>query len=150
MGLKKRRATSPVLAEVILIAVAIIIAIPLGGFVFGTAASYAKTADVSINFVNCAVGDQTNSTICLLNLNNEGSVNAELKPSSYLLIFYGHSTSSTYSDNCYGQSGNLVPPGSSLIVQCTFNIPPGLSGARFTGWVALVTGQNLPFAGTFS
>jgi len=136
-------------AEVILIFVAVIIAIPLGGFVFSTAGQYTKTADVSVSFVACSAGQVTNVTACTLNMNNSGSASGALRPSSYLLIFYGTSTAAVYSNGCQGQGSDTIKAGSSLIVQCTFAIAPGQSGARFTGWVALVSGQDIPFAGSF-
>jgi hypothetical protein len=145
----KRRANSPLVAEIFLIFITVIVAIPLGGFLYSTMGNYTKTANVAVSFVNCNPGSQTNTTACALNLDNTGSANAELRPSSYLLIFYGESTSSTYSQDCFGQGGDEIPAGSSLVVNCVFNVTPGQDGARFTGWVALVSGQNLPFAGVF-
>ena len=139
---------SPLIAEVTLMFVTVIVAVPVGGFLWGTIGSFTKTADVSVNFVACTAGDQ-NPTACALNLDNLGTANAQLKPSSYLLIFYGHSTASSYSSTCKGTTGDVIAAGSSLVVNCGFNISPGQAGARFTGWVALVTGQELPFAGSF-
>jgi len=145
----KRKATSPLIAEVILIFITVVVAVPLGGFLYDTMGNYAKSPDVSVNFVACTDGNTANTTNCSLNLNNMGTAPGILKPSSYLLIFYGHSTAAAYSSTCKGQTGDVIPPGSSLVVNCAFNISPGGAGARFTGWVALVTGQDLPFAGNF-
>ena len=144
----KRRAASPLVAELCLIFVTIIVAVPLGGLVWGLMSNYTKTADVSVNFVACG-GYNATSTYCTLNLDNVGTGSAVLKPSSYLLVFYGQSTESVYSNTCEGTSGDLIPGGSSLVVNCVFGIPAGAPGARFTGWVSLVSGQDLPFAGSF-
>jgi len=143
-----RAATSPLIAELVLFFIVIIVAIPVGGFVFGTMGDFTKTADVSINYVVCVPGADSD-TVCTMTMNNLGTANAALKPSSYLLIFYGHSTAEAFSNTCRGATGDVVAAGSSLVVSCHFSIQPGQSGARFTGWVAIQTGQELPFAGSF-
>ena len=147
MAEMKRRAQSPLIAEVLIIFITVVAAIPLGGFVFGLFGTYTKTADVSVSFVDCTPGLFLNTTACAMNLDNIGSANAQLIPSSYLLIFYGRSTEAAYTTSCKGTTGDLVKAGSSLVVDCTFAVPPGQPGDRFTGWVALVSGQDLPSLG---
>src|SRR5260370_35750928 len=115
----KRKASSPIVAQILLVFITVIVAVPGGGYIFGTMGNFTRTAQVSVPFATCSPVD-ANTTDCTLNLNNLGSANAELKPSSYLLIFYGHSTAAAYSRTCPGQGGDVIRAGSSLMVDCIF------------------------------
>ena len=68
----KRKAISPILATVILIAITLIAAIAIAGFVFGLFGSFTASARVSVISANCAIG-ATNTYVCSLSLSNTGN-----------------------------------------------------------------------------
>ena len=144
----KRRGLSIILVEVVLMVVAIVAALALGGFVFGLFGHFMKSANVTVTSAACSSENQT-ATDCILLLTNVGSVNAGLDPSSYLLVYHGQSSAESYSKACVGQGGDQVVAGSNRVVWCTFNVAPGSPGDDFEGWVGLTDGQNIPFAGHF-
>ncbi|HXX72938.1 MAG TPA: archaellin/type IV pilin N-terminal domain-containing protein, partial [Candidatus Acidoferrales bacterium] len=70
----KRKAISPVLATVILIAITLIAAIAIAGFVFGLFGTFTSTAQVQASVTSCvqnAGGDE----LCNLVLTNSGNAN---------------------------------------------------------------------------
>jgi flagellin-like protein len=68
---KKRKAVSPVLATVILIAITLIAAIAIAGFVFGLFGSFTSTAQVQAQVVTCTAATE----VCTLSLLNTGTGN---------------------------------------------------------------------------
>lgn len=62
----KRKAISPILATVILIAITLIAAVAIAGFVFGLFGSFTSTAQISISSETCSVGG-SQCTIYFLN-----------------------------------------------------------------------------------
>src|SRR5437879_2928688 len=70
---RKRKAISPVLATVILIAITLIAAIAIAGFVFGLFGSFTSSAQVQASVVTCTY---TTYEFCTLQMSNSGSANA--------------------------------------------------------------------------
>jgi len=81
----KRKAISPVLATVILIAITLIAAIAIAGFVFGLFGSFTSSAQVSGQVTSClaynaaggggAPGTHANNNVCTITLTNIGTSN---------------------------------------------------------------------------
>jgi len=144
----KRRATSPVLAEFMLIVVAVIVALPIGSFVFGLIGSNTAKADITVATANCtAAGPSTTS--CEFSLTNLGTANAQFQPYSLILIAHGNETRTDSSTACTGKVGNEIVAGSTLQVDCSFNVVPGNSGDEYSGWLSVNTVGWIPFAGRF-
>jgi len=72
-NIKRRKAISPVLATVILIAITLIAAIAIAGFVFGLFGSFTSSAQVSAQVIACNHGNATAN--CLVTLRNTGTSN---------------------------------------------------------------------------
>ena len=71
---RKQQAISPVLATVILIAITLIAAVAIAGFVFGLFGSFTKTAQVSLGAATCT--DLT-KPVCTLSWTNNGNANTQ-------------------------------------------------------------------------
>jgi archaeal type IV pilus assembly protein PilA len=135
---RKRRGISPVLAEVILIAITLIAAVAITGFVFGLFSSFTHTAEVMATVVSCDSGS-TNS--CTLTLSNTGTASVNVIAGS---ISYG---GATYSLTGYA---GTVTAGSSLTRAVAWTGGGTASaGEGFTGSVALANGGSVPFTGIF-
>lgn len=65
----RRRAISPILAEVALIAITLVAATAMSGFVFGTMTSYTSTAQIQIVSSNCSASTNT----CTVFFQNTGT-----------------------------------------------------------------------------
>ncbi|MDA4123923.1 MAG: type IV pilin [Thaumarchaeota archaeon] len=136
---KQRKAISPVLATVILIAITLIAAIAIAGFVFGLFGSFTSSAQVSAQVVGCTA---VANTVCTINLLNSGTSNANTVGSS---IKYG---GVTYTGNACG--GVTATAGATTPATCTMTaavVPT--HGSAFTGSISLSNGASVPFTGTF-
>jgi len=145
---KNRKAISPVLATVILIAITLIAAVAIAGFVFGLFGSFTSTAQVqasvtSCNFVSIAVGEQ-----CSLVLTNSGNANT-LATSSCSITTKGATTTGAYA--FAAPSASLtVPSGGTAYGTCTAVIADPGAGVQVTGSVILGNGGNALFSGSSS
>ena len=90
IGKRNRKAISPVLATVILIAITLIAAIAIAGFVFGLFGSFTSTANIAVTAASCYIGGaghQVNATYagagCLLQFTNTGSSTGSLTGCSF-------------------------------------------------------------------
>jgi len=81
---KKRAAISPVLATVILIAITLIAAIAIAGFVFGLFGTFTATARVSATAISCQ-SKATNGTLayCIASLTNNGNAAVTVQGCSF-------------------------------------------------------------------
>jgi len=138
-----------VVAEVILMVVVILVAIPVGSFVFGLFGGYARPVEVTVDSAVRTGGNQT-TTFCTFALVNLGSSSTGLNQSSFLLRYRGQATPGSFAKPCEGQGGDEVIAGSNRAVSCTFETAPRASGDRFAGWVSMSDGETVSFAGTFS
>jgi len=74
---RKRKAISPVLATVILIAITLIAAIAVAGFVFGLFGTFTSSATLQLAVVSCysgstGAGNIATSSYCILSVTNTG------------------------------------------------------------------------------
>lgn len=134
---KKRKAVSPVLATIILIAITLVAAIAVAGFLFGLMGTFTNIALVAAGTVSCSGSPE----VCMVSLTNSGSGNVSIT-GDCTLTFAG----TTYTSTAVVQSGNLSA-GSSAVVSCTV---PGsahaIPGNQVVGWVNLRNGASVLFA----
>jgi len=134
----KRKAVSPILATIVLIAITLIAAVATASFVFGLFGTLSSGADVQLTVTSCK--GLTGS--CLLALSNTGG-------------------SPATADSCaiYGSPGGvtgtlLVAAGTSgVAVTCTITALPsgGFSlGTAMTGAIKMSNGITIPFSGVWS
>ena len=135
---RRRKGISPVLATVILIAVTIVAATSIAGFVFGLLGSFTKTAMVSATSVSCTGTPE----VCTLTVTNSG-VGSTSITGVCSLTFGGNS----YMGTAALVSGNLNG-GSSGKITCTSNTPGShaASGSQITGWFTVGNGANVLFS----
>ena len=133
----RRKAISPVLATVILIAITLIAAIAISGFVFGLFGTYTNTARVEAISYSCSGTPE----VCTVGLQNIGTANTAVA-GSCTLTFQG----STYNGVAALTSGSLNG-GSSGFVTCTG--PAGshaVTGSEVEGSILLNNGANILFS----
>jgi len=158
---KNRKAISPVLATVILIAITLIAAIAIAGFVFGLFGSFTSSAQVSARVVACAstslggAGSHANNNECTVVLTNTGTSNVAVTGGSEQIggvastcnngalagvVFVAPSTSLT------------VGASSSTTVQCLqATATTGQTiGSEAIGTFSLSNGASVPFSGVWS
>jgi flagellin-like protein len=156
----KRKAISPIIATVLIIAVTLIAAVAIGGFVFGLFGSSSSTAQVtSVNaaLIHLPVGAGLAVTCAssagatpggFVQLQNTGTVNTVITAVS---LTYGGSTYSATLTSCLGSQLGTVTAGSSLFLQFTANAAlASTSGQQFNGFVVTSNGAQVVFAGTFT
>jgi len=136
---QKKKGISPVLATVILIAITLIAAIAIAGFVFGLFGSFTSSAQVTAQVVGCST--QIN-TVCTINLINSGTSNTNTVGSS---LTWGGTVHS--GDTCLGVK---LTAGTTTPATCTITnaAAPG-SGVAFSGEVSMANGASVPFTGNF-
>ncbi|MGP8125008.1 MAG: archaellin/type IV pilin N-terminal domain-containing protein [Nitrososphaerales archaeon] len=130
----KRRALSPVLAEVTLIAITLVAAVALSGWVFGLMGSLSSGAHVEVQTTLCTGG------VCTLTLSNTGGSPASVVQCS----IYGAAGTVA--------AGNSVPAGSSSAsVLCVQGAGSShFAGTRVSGALAMSNGMSIPFSGVWS
>jgi len=142
----KRKAISPVLATVILIAITLIAAIAIAGFVFGLFGSFTSSAQISAQVVSCGKG--ATDLQCNLNFRNSGTSNAAITAVSVQIAGVPAGTT------CVGALPQTVPAGGALNgLVCTTTIAnanePAV-GSMSIGSVTLSNGGSVPFSGVWS
>ena len=132
-----RKAISPVLATVILIAITLIAAIAISGFVFGLFGTYTNTARVEAISYTCT----GTPIVCTVGLQNIGTANTVPSGSCTL------STGGTNYNGVAAVSSGSLNGGSSAVVTCT---GPGGShaavGTQVAGSILLNNGANILFS----
>ena len=137
----RRKAISPILATVILIAITLIAAIAISGFVFGLFGTYTNTAKVEAVSYSCSGTPE----VCTIGLENIGTANTSLS-GSCTLTFGGAS----YNGVAAVSSGSLNG-GSSAVTTCTG--PAGSHaavGSQVVGSILLNNGADVLFSANAS
>jgi flagellin-like protein len=140
---QKRKAISPVIATVILIAITLIAAIAIAGFVFGLFGSFTSTAQVLVSSVSCTAAAQP---VCTLTLSNSGTANTAVVASTFTLTYGGVK----YGGSC--ATAVIITAGAAAAVSCTATAsgtPSAVAGEQFTGSLGLSNGGVVSFSGTF-
>jgi len=146
---RRRKAISPVLATVILIAITLIAAIAIAGFVFGLFGSFTSTARVSevyanLNHVVYTAGVCTGAPLCTITFMNTGTSNANVN--SLTLTYGGVTCAPTVASTQIPATGAQTGVTLATIGSCV----AGAVGESFTGSAALSNGGQVPFSGVFS
>jgi flagellin-like protein len=152
---------SPIIATVLIIAVTLIAAVAIGGFVFGIFGSASQTANVQVTTVTAPAADFVTSgggtsftcgttagsgpylvvtntgtaagTVTGITLTWAGANNAYTPPATCEVGAAGSTTATTYLN---------LPPSSAITA-------PATTGQTFQGYVTLSNGAQVLFTGTF-
>ena len=136
---KERKAISPIIATVLIIAVTLIAAVAIAGFVFGIFSSGASTAQVAVTAISCSAS----SKACTMTLTNTGNAITNAGGSG-VITFAGSSQSLTTTNTL-----NIPAGGGNYQAYYTFGGSP-VAGQQYTGYVALANGEQVQFAGVFA
>jgi len=139
---QKRKAISPVLATVILIAITLIAAIAVAGFVFGLFGSFTSSAKVQVSTSTLAHAI-TGSILAL----NTGTSNTNVN--SITLTYGGQTCTPTITAPTPATITAGVASGVSLTVAAG-GCAAGTAGESYSGMLYLSNGAQVPFTGTFS
>jgi flagellin-like protein len=140
---KRRKAISPVLATVILIAITLIAAIAVAGFVFGLFGTFTSSAHIQAQVTSCT---RAAPAVCTVNLMNTGTSNAT--PNSCTIQINGVAT-----------AGAVLPAATPVVAgaaatayTCTMGagVTGGQAGAQAVGSFSLSNGATVPYAGIWS
>ncbi|MGD0396477.1 MAG: archaellin/type IV pilin N-terminal domain-containing protein [Nitrososphaerales archaeon] len=136
---KKRKAISPVLATVILIAITLIAAIAVAGFVFGLFGSFTSSPNLTATAVTCSISGKD----CSVTIQNTGNAIAQLPGACSIGGLPGTFTAVA------------VPGSSSAVVVCLWTTGPTIMpamGTSASGSITENTGTGtilVSFAGTW-
>jgi len=150
---RRRKAISPVLATVILIAITLIAAIAIAGFVFGLFGTFTSSARLQLSVVNCysgttGAGNAATSSYCVLAITNTGGASGSITACS---LYGATGISGTLS------TGNVPPitAGTVPVAAGTTSSAPvyvgcdnvGLtSGSAVSGTLVVASGSPLAFS----
>jgi flagellin-like protein len=136
-----RKAISPIIATVLIIAVTLIAAVAIAGFVFGIFSSGASTAQVSVTSITCSASNKS----CVIVLTNSG--NAVTNPTGSGTITYAGVTVSltTTTTSAITAGGGSL---SATYVLGSSSTAPS-AGQQYTGYISLANGAQVQFAGVF-
>jgi len=148
---RRRKAISPVLATVILIAITLIAAIAIAGFVFGLFGSFTSTARVSVistnlNHVVYTAGVCTGAPLCTIFFQNTGTSNTNVNVNGLTLTYGGTTCSPTNALTTITAGAASVGVTLTGIGGCA----AGVVGQAFTGSASTSNGAQVPFSGTFA
>jgi len=137
---RRRKAISPVLATVILIAITLIAAIAIAGFVFGLFGSFTSTARISVVSTSIPHGLAAGNWV---SAQNTGTSNANVNS---MTLTYGGVTCApaiTVTTVTAGSTASVAVTGAGSCVA-------GSPGEAFVGSLALSNGGQVPFSGILS
>jgi flagellin-like protein len=155
---KNRKAISPVLATVILIAITLIAAIAIAGFVFGLFGSFTSTPQISGHVVtltaavaNAAAANPTCGTsvpaagASYIQFTNTGSANGAITSITFTYGGASH-VQSAFTGSCTVASG-----GTLYVTETGIAATSGaVVGSQFTGTAITSSGGSVAFTGAFS
>jgi flagellin-like protein len=140
---QKRKAISPVIATVILIAITLIAAIAIAGFVFGLFGSFTSTAQVLVSSASCTPASSPPGATCTLTLSNSGTANTAIVASTFTLTYGGVK----YGGSC--ATAVVITAGTAAAATCSVASGTAAAGEQFTGSLGLSNGGVVSFSGTF-
>jgi len=160
-----RRAISPIIATVLIIAVTLIAAVAIGGFVFGIFGSSSSTAQVSVTSQNLVAADLTQANTAAaptcnvvgaaddLTLTNTGT--AATTVTGVTITWAGAVNSFTIATCTSAAAGNAGATTNGNPISILFSATNHLStdattGQTYTGTVTMGNGAVLLFSGTFN
>jgi flagellin-like protein len=139
----KRRALSPILAEVMLIAITLIAGVALTGFVFGTLGSYTSNSLATVSSAAC-VSSGDNVVYCAITASNMGGGTTAVDS---IVAIYG---SPIRNETQVPAVGINLPAGGSTTFYCVFTNPGGpfTLDSTLSGLVYLSNGGVVPWTTT--
>jgi len=141
---KNRKAISPVLATVILIAITLIAAIAIAGFVFGLFGSFTSSAQVSGQVMTCTGASGATSPDCIVTLRNTGTSNVAVTGCSLHL-------SGTAVTGVLTGGGPTIPASGAISETCTVAAGAAQTvGSEAVGSFSLSNGASVPISGVWS
>jgi len=143
---RRRKAISPVLATVILIAITLIAAIAIAGFVFGLFGSFTSTARVELMAPAIAPGAGVANTGTVVALNS-GTSNTNANSAT---LTFGGATCGATITLAPVQITAGVAPGTTLTVTGVAGCGTSVAGESFVLTVALSNGGQASVSGTFT
>jgi len=136
------------LATVILIAITLIAAIAIAGFVFGLFGSFTSTARVSVVTTALVHGTLAAGPTGSVYVQNTGTSNANANSMS---LTWGGTTCQP------GMTATTVTAGAGSVAlaitgvgTCATMASASVAGEGFTGLISMSNGAQVPFSGTFS
>jgi len=147
---RRRKGISPVLATVILIAITLIAAIAVAGFVFGLFGTFTSTARVQIATATIVHSATTPGAASSLLALNTGTSNTNAN--SVSLTFGGQTCSPAITLGPIPLTAGTTPGVSIPLTAASGSCATVAStaGEAFTGMVYLSNGAQVPFSGVFS
>ena len=158
---RRRRAISPIIATVLIIAVTLIASVAVGGFVFGIFAQGQNSAQIAVtgtallalNFLSTNAGKTftcaSSSSAAYLTLTNTGSGSSSIAAIS-LTWAGGNSAFTLLSGTCnIGASGSTTATTYVIFPASTKITPSAIAGQTYTGTVTLSNGAQLLLTGTW-
>jgi len=146
---RRRKAISPVLATVILIAITLIAAIAVAGFVFGLFGTFTKGANVSSQVVSCVHNGGPGGLVgeCDIGLTNVGGSSASVSGCS----IYGAAGTLSLTATGAAIANFAVPPGQTTAIYVYCQAPAlGTAGAVVSGQLTVASSAPLSFTATYS
>ncbi len=138
----KRRAISPILAEVALIAITLVAATALSGFFFGEMSGYTKSATVMAEVSVCSVS----ASSCVVTLSNSGTANGYVEGCT--LHNAGIQSAAVVSPTGFVE---VTAGGGTAQVTCSLTSSvSAVVGSQAVGSIQLDDGFTVPFAATWS
>ncbi len=161
-GIKARKAVSPIIATIIIVAVTLVAGVAIGGYVFGLFGSQSNTAQVqAVAPAMTGGGAGTGTTLVAacaatatapdVAFSNAGTAAATILQVAVTFNGKTYTAAPTGAGLCViGASGSAT---STVYINFTTGgtgLPFGASGNQFTGYVALNNGAQVVFTGVFA
>jgi len=145
---RRRKAISPVLATVILIAITLIAAIAIAGFVFGLFGTFTSGANLQLSIVTCnhTGGGAGTAGYCQLSITNTGGASGSITACSlYGAAGFVGGAKTVVTSSTQVITAGTASPGTS--VYCVVNAGPALTqGAAVSGSLTVASGSPLAFS----
>ncbi len=142
----QRKAISPVLATVILIAITLIAAIAIAGFVFGLFGSFTSSAHTSVSVTSCTAGGGNEA--CLLSFLNSGTANTAA--TTVCSVTWGGAAHAGTMSGAAIVAGAIIANSVPVSGTCTVTGATAAAGQQVVGAVQLTNGGSVQFAGQAS
>ena len=134
----KRKAISPVLATVILIAITLVAGVAIAGFAFGLFGTLSATANITVTTLSCTHGAMAASA-CTVQLENTGNA-----PASAVSCSLAGATSTL------AGAPLALPSGTTTGATCTGSPANTVPGQPVEGTFTLSSGIIVSFSGTYA
>ncbi|MGP8125026.1 MAG: archaellin/type IV pilin N-terminal domain-containing protein [Nitrososphaerales archaeon] len=149
----KKKAISPILATVILIAITLVAAVAISGFVFGLFGTFTSSANLQGSTVSCfhTGGGIGTAQYCVFNLTNTGGSNAGVTG----CFIYGTAAYVGAADGIVASTPQTIPAGTTspgIPVYCVATAAQGAgaAGEVVSGSLVVSAGAPIGFTGTYS